>query len=68
MGIIEFFIIVFVCCVLAFLINWALAKFAPGTPAIVPMVVWGVAVLIILVTLARAMGLMGIDPQIPRIR
>ncbi|HJR00283.1 MAG TPA: hypothetical protein VKA83_01510 [Methylomirabilota bacterium] len=68
MGLIEFFVVVIVCCLLAWLVCYVLSHFMPGTPAFVPMVVWGVAVLLILVTLLKALGLWGIDPQIPRLR
>lgn len=68
MGLIEFFIVVIICCALAAVACWLLAKFVPGTPPFVPVVIWGVACLIILVTLAKALGLYGIDPQIPRLR
>lgn len=68
MGIFEFFIIVFVCCAAAWLLTWALAKYFPNTPAVVPAIVWGVAIVIIVATLARALGLLGINPQIPRLR
>jgi len=68
MGLIEFFIVVIVCCFFAWAACWLLAHFAPGTPAFVPMVIWAVALVIIVVTLAKALGLYGIDPQIPRLR
>ena len=68
MGLVEFFILVFVCCLLAWGLCWLLAHFAPGTPPFVPFVVWAVACIIIVVALLRALGLYGIDPQIPRLR
>jgi len=68
MGLIEFFVVVLVCCFLAWAACWLLGKFAPGTPAFVPMVIWTVAVIIIVFTLVKALGLYGIDPQIPRLR
>jgi hypothetical protein len=68
MGLIEFFILVIVVVVLAALTVWAIGQFAPGTPAIVPRLIWGVAVVIIIFTLVQALGLMGHDPQIPRLR
>lgn len=68
MGLIEFFVIVIVCCALAAVACWALSHFVPGTPAFVPVVIWGVACFIIVVTLFKALGLWGIDPQIPRIK
>ena len=37
-------------------------------PAFIPVVIWAVVVIIIVVTLARALGLLGMDPQIPRLR
>jgi len=36
----------------------------PGVPAIVPRIIWAVAVLIIIVVLLRALGVFGHDPQI----
>ena len=68
MGLLEFFVIVIICCAFAALACWVLGRYVPGTPAFVPMVIWGVAILIILVTLFRALGLWGMDPQIPRLR
>ena len=68
MGLIEFFILVIVVVVLAALATWAIRTFAPGTPAIITNIVWCVAVLIIVVTLIQALGLLGHDPQIPRLR
>jgi len=68
MGLVEFLVVVVICCFFAWLACWVLGRFAPGTPVFVPIVIWGVACLIILVTLAKALGLYGIDPQIPRLR
>ena len=67
MSLIAFFVIVLVCCVAAWGLCWALAKL-PGVPAFVPIIVWAVACLIILVTLAQALGLWGVNPMIPRVR
>ena len=66
MGLVEFFIIVLVCCGLAWAATWIAARL--GAPSFVPIVIWGVACLIILVTLMRALGLAGIDPKIPQLR
>jgi hypothetical protein len=66
MGLIEFFIIVLVCCGLAWAACWIAGKL--GAPVFVPYVIWGVACLIILVTLMRALGLAGIDPVIPKLK
>jgi hypothetical protein len=68
MGLIEFFIVVIVCCVLAWAACWFIGWMAPGHPPFVDFLIWGVACLIILVTLMKALGLYGIDPQIPRLR
>ena len=68
MGLIEFFVVVIVCCFLAWAACWLVARFAFGAPAFVPMVIWAVACLIIIVTLIKALGLWGIDPQIPRLK
>ena len=68
MGLLEFFILCLVVVVLAALTVWAIGQFAPGTPAIIPKLIWGVAVLIIVITLVQALGLLGHAPQIPRLR
>jgi len=69
MGFGEFLLAVCVVCGLAWLAVSAIAYFASpnGPPAIIPKLIWGVAVLIIVVLLARALGLLGHDVQIPRI-
>lgn len=67
MGIIEFFIIVIVVCVCAAAV-WLIQYAAPGTPGIVYKIIWGVAILLILVLLFNALGLARFDPQIPRVR
>lgn len=67
MGFGAFLIYVFVVVLLAWLATWAIAHLLPGTPAIIPSLIWIVAVLILVVTLLRAMGLLGADPAIPRL-
>jgi len=68
MGLVEFAILCFVVCLIAWAAVWAIGYFIPTVPAIVPKLIWGVAVLIIVVALLRATGIMGLDPQIPRLR
>lgn len=68
MGVIEFFVLVVIVVVLGWVAVWVLGKLAPGHPAIIDNIVWIVVVLIILVTLANAVGILGRDPQIPRLR
>jgi len=67
MGLIEFFVLVVLCCILAAVACWALKKFASDTPSFVYAVIWGVACLIIIVALVHALGLVGYDPKIPRV-
>jgi uncharacterized membrane protein YoaK (UPF0700 family) len=66
MGIVEFFLLVIVCVVLAWFAVLIAKKFE--APVLVQQVIWGVAILVILVTLATALGLTHYDPQIPRLR
>lgn len=68
MGIFEFFLLILVVALAAALTAWAIGYFAPGAPPIVVKIVWGVAVLIIIVALLQALGLIGAGPQIPRLR
>ncbi len=68
MGVLEFFFLVIVVVLGAALTVWVLGYFAPGHPAIVDKLVWGIAVVIIIYALVVATGLLARDPQIPRIR
>lgn len=68
MGIIEFFIICIIIVILGWLANYALDHLAPGHPSIINNIIWFVVVIIILITLANAMGLMNYDPRIPRLK
>lgn len=68
MGLFEFLllsvVIVFVC----WLAVYAAGYLAPGHPAIVDKLFWGLGVVIILVMFIQATGLLGHDVQIPRLR
>lgn len=68
MGIVEFMVFVVVVVFIGWLAVWLLGRLAPGHPAIVDNVVWIIVVFIIVMTLANAVGLLGHDPMIPRIR
>jgi hypothetical protein len=68
MGLFAFIILCFIVVALAWLGVWVIGHFAPGHPAIIDRIIWGVAVLIILYNLFTAMGLMSHDPQIPSFR
>ncbi len=62
--------LIFAIIVLAFasLAVWAISTFLPNAPSYIVHLIWGVAVLIILYTLAQAMGLLSHDVMIPRVR
>ena len=66
MGVIEFFLLCLLVCCLAAATVWAIGYFAGGAPAIVPKLVWGVALFVIVVALANAIGL--VDVPMPRLR
>lgn len=66
MGLIEFFIVVVLVMVFAAICVAALEYFAPGHPIVVDRIVWGVAILVIVASLAQAVGLLKYDPIIPR--
>lgn len=68
MGLLEFFILMVVVIVLAACAAWVIDYFAPSRPDIAVHLVWGVAILVILATLAQATGLLHYDPIIPRLR
>lgn len=68
MGFGAFLVFAFIVLAIAWLAVWCIGQFLPGSPALIVTLIWGIAVLIILVTLAQAMGLMGHDVMIPRLR
>ena len=68
MGLIEFAILAFVVVVIAWLCVWGMGVMAPGHPGTIDKIIWAVAILVIVMVLARALGLTSYDPQIPRLR
>lgn len=68
MGVIEFFIACVVVVLLGWLAVFTIGKLAPGHPAQIDNIIWFVVVIVIVVMLANAMGLLGYDPKIPRLR
>lgn len=67
MDVVSFFVLCVIVVCLAALAVWAIGYFAPGHPAMVDKLIWGVAVLVILVTLVQAIGLLGHSPRIPHL-
>ena len=68
MGFGAFIVFAFIVLAIAWLGVWCIGQFLPGAPAVVSKLIWGIAVLIILITLAQAFGIMGHDVMIPRLR
>jgi hypothetical protein len=68
MGFGAFLVFTFIVLALTALVVAAITYFLPNAPAYVPKLLWGLAVFIILYTLAQAMGLLGHDVPIPRVR
>lgn len=71
MGMIELFTIIAAAVIIGVLFVWGLKTFTPDTakpPEYIYKIIWGVVVLVIFVTLLHAFGLLGVDPQVPRIR
>lgn len=68
MGLIEFLLAVVVCVLVTAAACWVMDQLAPGHPAIINRGLWVLCVIIVLIMLARATGILGADPQIPRIR
>lgn len=63
MGIIQFFLI---CLVIGFVV-WLIQNYAPIPPQFKAIILWA-GIIVILLILASALGLLGHDWQIPRIR
>ena len=67
MGFVEFLIMCLVTAAIAYVAVWLLGHFLPGHPAVIDTIIWGIAVLIIIVALLKATGIMSYDPQIPKV-
>lgn len=65
MGLIEFLILIVVVCIIAAVGVWLVGQV--GAPAIVPKIIWIVAVCIILYALLAATGILGHDIRIPHV-
>jgi membrane protein DedA with SNARE-associated domain len=69
MGVVDFFVLILITCALAAGVIWVLGYLlGEKVPAIVPKIIWGVAILIIVVALIQALGLMGWNPKSPSLR
>jgi hypothetical protein len=68
MGLFEFLWIAVIVVLAVAAVIWVIGYLAPTHPSIIDRGLWVLAVVIILWSLARALGLFGHDPQIPRIR
>lgn len=68
MGVIEFFLFVVVVVLIGWLCIYGLATLAPGHPAMIDNIIWLVVILLIVIMLANAVGIVGHDPMIPRLR
>jgi len=64
----AFIVLVFVVVALCWIATWALGYFFPGHNPIFDKLIWGLGIFIVLMKLIAALGLLGFDPAIPRIR
>ena len=64
----AFIVLVVIVAALCWLAVWALGYFFPGHSAIFDKLIIGVGVLIVLANLFAALGLLGYDPMIPKLR
>ena len=67
MGFIEFLLFLGIVLAISWFAVWILGYFLPGHPEIFDKLIWGVAIVIVILKLAVAVGLIGADPQIPHI-
>lgn len=67
MGFVEFLIMAGITVGIAYVAILVLGLLAPGHPALVDQLIWGVAILIIVMALLKATGLTSHDPVIPRL-
>lgn len=67
MGFLEFGVFCLITLAIAWFLNWLLNTFIPSHPAVVNQIIWGLAILIIILKLAAAVGILGHDVQIPHL-
>jgi len=67
MGFLEFIIFCAIVLGIAWLGTWALGYFMPGHPDLIDKIIWGLAIVIIIIKIVQVTGLLGHDPQIPHI-
>ncbi len=68
MGLIAFLVTAVVVILFCYLAVYAANYLAPGHPAIIDKLLWGVGIVIILVLFLQATGLLAHDVPIPRLR
>lgn len=68
MGILEFFLLVLLVVLAGAGTIWVIGYWAPNHPLLIDKIIWFVVIAIIVGTLIVAFGLLGHDPQIPRLR
>lgn len=68
MGLIQFLMIVVIVVLVCAAALWVIGQLAPSHPPIIDRAVWVLAVVILAVVLLQALGLVGHDVLIPRMR
>ncbi len=68
MGVIELFIGIVIIVFIGWVAVYALGVVAPGHPGQVDNIIWFVVVLMVIVLVLNAVGLVGHDPLVPRLR
>jgi len=63
---ISLLIYIVVVVLLGYLAVWVLGKLAPGHPALIDNIIWVIVVLLVVLTVARALGVG--DMPVPRLR
>jgi hypothetical protein len=67
MGLFEFLLVSVLVIFACWLAVWAIGYFAPGHPAIIDKLFWGIGILIILMLLLQATGILSHDVRIPHV-
>jgi hypothetical protein len=67
MGLLEFLLIVVIVVFACWLAVYAIGYLAPGHPAIMDKIIWGVGIIIILVLFLQATGILAHDVRIPHV-
>lgn len=67
MGVLELFLYIVLVVGLGWGAVWVIGYLFPNHPVIIDKLIWMVVIVLVVVVLATAFGLAGVDPRVPRL-